>query len=388
LAPTVPSLRSVVIDCGIGSTVTPPSDSATASDTRPRDRTIDVLRGYFLFVMIVDHVHAFPSLFEVFTGRGRMWASAAEGFFLLSGFLIGRLRGADLRRNGFRVVWAKVLSRAFTLYVAGAVLTLVFTFSGRALGYEPRFTHGISHDPFLRVVWRALLLRYNYGLADMLSVYVVLLLLSPLCLFFLKRGWRVALATASVGAWVVGLLLPAPLYLTASYFCEISWQILFVSGIFLGYEWRVIQDSWRRLAPETRRRLFQALAVAAGLTLVMSWLDAYWKAFPAAFEGGFERAFHQPRLGPGRLLVSAIWITFLWMWVKRHEERVLRYAGPILEPLGRNSLYVYIVQSVVVYLFSVRNTVPFWEGTLLDIVVLAIIWSMVRWRVLFGIIPR
>ena len=375
------------IDCATGSPVASSPDLAPAA-TRPRDRTLDLLRGYFLVVIVVDHLHAFPSLFEVFTGRGRMWASAAEGFFLVSGFFVGRLRGEDARERGFTAVWAKILPRAFTLYASGVVLTLIFTFAGRAFGHEPGFTHGISHDPALRVVREAVLLRYTYGLADMLPVWAVLLLLSPVSLFFLLRGWPVALLTVSVGTWVVGLLSPQPLCLTASYFSEISWQLLFVVGIMLGYDWAGLQDGWHRLAPKTRLWLCRGLALAAGVTLVLSWLDAYAGAFPATLEPTLERAFHQVRLGPGRLAVSLTWIAFLWMWVKRHEERVLRWAGPFLEPLGRNSLYVYIVHSLLCFLCSVREAVPLWKGTLLDASVLVVIWMMVRFRVLFGLIPR
>src|SRR5262245_56218398 len=55
---------------------------------RQRDRALDLLRGYLLCVILVDHIHWFPSLFEPLTGCGQLWASAAEGFLLISGFLV------------------------------------------------------------------------------------------------------------------------------------------------------------------------------------------------------------------------------------------------------------------------------------------------------------
>ena len=39
---------------------------------------LDLLRGYFLFVMIIDHLGRFPGLFDLLTGRDKMWVSAAE----------------------------------------------------------------------------------------------------------------------------------------------------------------------------------------------------------------------------------------------------------------------------------------------------------------------
>lgn len=46
-----------------------------------RIHTIDILRGFFMFMIIVDHLELFPNGFDFLTGRGLLWMSAAEGFF-------------------------------------------------------------------------------------------------------------------------------------------------------------------------------------------------------------------------------------------------------------------------------------------------------------------
>jgi OpgC protein len=50
-----------------------------------RDLRIDLLRGFCVFVMIVDHVGGESSWLYVLTGGNRFMVSAAEGFVLLSG---------------------------------------------------------------------------------------------------------------------------------------------------------------------------------------------------------------------------------------------------------------------------------------------------------------
>ena len=59
--------------------------------------TIDIIRGYFLFVIIIDHLARFFGFFDLFTGGGRQWVSAAEGFFFISGMMIGLVRAKKLK---------------------------------------------------------------------------------------------------------------------------------------------------------------------------------------------------------------------------------------------------------------------------------------------------
>ena len=56
-----------------------------------RDLRIDLLRGYFVLAMIIDHVLGVSPLWLI-TGGNRFFTSAAEGFILTSGLMaeIGR----------------------------------------------------------------------------------------------------------------------------------------------------------------------------------------------------------------------------------------------------------------------------------------------------------
>ena len=64
-----------------------------------RDLRIDLLRGFFVFAMIVDHVRGASPLY-LLTGGNRFFVSAAEGFILLSGLMAGLIYRRRGRRDG------------------------------------------------------------------------------------------------------------------------------------------------------------------------------------------------------------------------------------------------------------------------------------------------
>src|SRR6185503_17918450 len=91
-----------------------------------RDLRIDLLRGFCVFVMIVDHVGGESSWLYLVTGGNHFFVSAAEGFVLLSGISMGMVHSSTIRRDGVRVMLGKVASRARFLYALTVALTLSF----------------------------------------------------------------------------------------------------------------------------------------------------------------------------------------------------------------------------------------------------------------------
>ena len=101
-----------------------------------RIHAFDVLRGWCLVVISSDHLGRFPSVFDPFTGRGLLWVSAAEGFFFISGALVGIVRGRSMKRSGLQAAAGELWRRARKLYIASVILTLTFTGLGYWLGLE------------------------------------------------------------------------------------------------------------------------------------------------------------------------------------------------------------------------------------------------------------
>ncbi len=89
----------------------------------PRFVSIDLLRGFFLVVIIIDHLGRFPSGFELLTGRGELWITAAEGFFFISGMMVGVTRVAKIKARGFKAIWQSLWRRSAVLYAWSVGLT-------------------------------------------------------------------------------------------------------------------------------------------------------------------------------------------------------------------------------------------------------------------------
>src|SRR5713226_7817650 len=99
----------------------------TADVVSKRDLRVDLLRGFCIFAMVVDHFGGDSWLYAI-TGGNRFYVSAAEGFIFISGFVMGQAYRTKRDRAGLSAAMTEALRRARTLYVATVVLTLIFSF--------------------------------------------------------------------------------------------------------------------------------------------------------------------------------------------------------------------------------------------------------------------
>ena len=103
-----------------------PAPSAVARGARrPRIAAFDLLRGFFLFVIITNHLHFEPNLVELVTGRGALPASAAEGFYLVSGIMVGYVHLPSAIREGLGRVSVRIWKRTLVIYAAAVLLVLM-----------------------------------------------------------------------------------------------------------------------------------------------------------------------------------------------------------------------------------------------------------------------
>src|ERR1700712_5266558 len=79
-----------------------------------RDPRLDLLRGFCVFAMIVDHIGGTSWLYTI-TGGNRGPVTAAEGFVFLSGLVLGIVSCQRLLRDGFQAAVRSTLARAWTL---------------------------------------------------------------------------------------------------------------------------------------------------------------------------------------------------------------------------------------------------------------------------------
>ncbi|MET0979645.1 MAG: OpgC domain-containing protein, partial [Candidatus Saccharimonadales bacterium] len=208
--------------------------------------TFDLLRGYFLVAIILDHLAFYPNGLDWWTGRGILYVSAAEGFFLISGIVLGIVRGSKLADKPFAIVAKLLLKRALQLYITAIVLMLLFTFVGWLFLDNPGLKAGIRlpTENLGRILWGALTFEYIYGWADYLRMYALFILASPIAMWLLRRKlWYVVLA---ISIFVWSQFHNSPLE-TAELSQVFSWQLIFFSGLIIGFHWQNITDWWNSL---------------------------------------------------------------------------------------------------------------------------------------------
>lgn len=354
---------------------------------RARILTLDLLRGYFLLVVLIDHARFFPSIFELGTGRGEMWASAAEGFFIISGLLVGYVYGPRMVRSVLSTA-KRMWKRAFLLYALTVLLTFLFVWWGNASDVA-RVKEGLWTQPALgEFLYKTLTLQYYYGWADFLPYYALFMAWAPIALYAIIRGKAWAVLAISGFIW---------LFRGGSF--ELSWQLLFMGSMVAGWYLPAIEAKVRALAPAVQNRLRTGLyavaitlAVASVLTIrvgeVMVHEYAGFAALPLALQNVFlwldgARDVMTPlivkwTLEPVRLITALVWFTALYIWVRQHEAAINRLSRGFFRVLGERSLVVYVVHSIVIFalLLIIPGDHGFWLNNLLTAAVVALVYSL------------
>ena len=342
---------------GLGQTITLPPGGRTGSALRPsyiaangRDLRLDLLRGFLVTAMIVNHLPGESPLYFL-TGGNRFFTSAAEGFVLLSGLMAGLVYRRAIQRHGLAAGLIKVLKRAATLYALTVTVTLLFTVFSEAAGLPWAMDVDLS-NPVAFVV-SVLTLHQTYYLIDVLVLYTILFLASPVAFILLHRGKTWLLLAGSALLYILYQLAPNALVLPwpieGNHLFEVAaWQMLFVAGLALGYHQARIPTLGHR---GTRFALTASGAAMAGLVLLFALLAlAAARAHdPGAASTGLQRArlwldeyaFSKVDLRPGRLIAAVIVFSFLFLLVTRFWSEIRRAAGGVLIPLGQHALYAF-----------------------------------------------
>ena len=203
-----------------------------------------------LVLMTVTHV---PTRFVSPLGQPFGYVSAAEGFVLLSAFMAGWIYTQRQMKSGAAEMRTAFLKRVLKIYLAQAALLFFLFFAVAMIGLvvqQDAVTNLVSfflQQPVAAFVG-ALLLVYNPPLLDILPMYILFMLASPLALVHgARHGWR-GLLGGSVALWLAAQFglsralydavvqltgLPIPLQETGA-FNILAWQLLWMLGLWMG----------------------------------------------------------------------------------------------------------------------------------------------------------
>jgi hypothetical protein len=254
--------------------------------TSSRDLRLDFFRGLALIFIFVDHIP--ENILSYFTIQAVEFFDAAEVFIFISGYTAALVYGQTLLSQGALYATARVLGRAWQLYVAHIFLFVMFTaevsytvttFNNPMYNDEMR-VGDFLYEPHVAIV-KALLLEFQPTFLDILPLYILLLLIFPVVLLGLRSRPLIVL----VPSFLLYLLVQAtdlsvPAYPEGHvwYFNPLAWQFLFIAGAALGLPWRH-EQRWSRWARPVLP--LAVIVVAAGLIIKLSWTThGIWDPFP------------------------------------------------------------------------------------------------------------
>jgi hypothetical protein len=324
-----------------------------------RDLTLDSLRGILLIVMTIDHL---AIALHQYTIHALGFITAAEGFIFLSGFVAGTVY-SRIQTQSVQRLWASALQRVGTIYlfhmiVFSLIMLLGLTSTPLMLAWRetmPYFINPLLLQHPLQALGLGSILLYQPAFLDILPLYCVFLLITPLLLSAFQKGLARQVFTGSLllwGAAQFGLLAVGnqilknffPINLGA--FDILAWQVLFISGLYWGF---------RRYHRTQEQRHFQsrpgylAVAVTTVVVLFMLRQQGFGQSIASSLNGWwlFEPLTGKEHLGLIRVLNFAA-LSYVIASVYGSFGRLITWRW--FSTLGQHSLQVYAFHVLLLFL--------------------------------------
>ena len=246
-----------------------------------RDLRLDLFRGLALWLIFLDHIPS--NAVSWITIRNYGFSDATEIFVFISGYTAAFVYGRAMQGSGFIVASARVLKRAWQIYVAHVFLFAIYLAEIAYVAHSfdnPLYSEEMGVLDFLKnpdiTIIQALLLKFKPVNMDVLPLYIVLLLGFAPALWMLLRAPSFALLGSAVLyalTWRFDWNIPAYPH-GVWVFNPFAWQLLFVFG------------AWCALGGAKKLARFIHSPVLAGLAVVY-----------LLFAFGIAMTWYFPRLG-------------------------------------------------------------------------------------------
>jgi hypothetical protein len=227
-----------------------------------RDWRVDALRGYFLVIMTLTHLPPHP--LERFTSYTFGFASAPDGFVFLSGLMSAWVYLRVRNKQGQPAMEARALRRTRDIYLVHIFL-LSASILGAVLLKQASFQAAHPVQAFLG----GSLLLYRPTFCDILPMYCIFLLFTPIVLDQMMRGraWLAGVISTALwltARWGIGDAAHLVPWIDVGAFNILAWQAYFVAGLYLGQRQLHAGDG-----AVPRSRVLLALCIT--LSLFFSW---------------------------------------------------------------------------------------------------------------------
>jgi hypothetical protein len=319
---------------------------------------VDFWRGFALITIFIDHI---PGLFySKYTLINYSIADAADLFVFLAGWSIRLMADGGGRRMPTRDVMMRLFARALELYAAQVLITMlaiaVLAFTAIELSnpllLQWHNAAAVFDDPVPTHIGLAVL-THQLGYFDILPLYVVLMVMAP---FFalIDRTAPAWLLPASLALYVCVLAfrLTLPTWPVAGtwFFNPLAWQVVLVLGFAMARADDGIGAFVRRHIV-TLRILAVPLVILGVLVAWFGWWpDPTTMPEPKLFFIADKTYVTPIRLVQLLCLVAVFSLAFRYIRWAAEAPYLGRAVAPLvgmLAMLGRNSLYVFCVGSLL-----------------------------------------
>jgi hypothetical protein len=318
----------------------PPGQVSTERDLR-----LDLFRGIALWLIFLDHIPS--NAVSWITIRNYGFSDATEIFVFISGFTAAFVYGRAMRQSGFLVSGARILRRAWQIYIAHVFLFAIYLaeIAYVAQSFDnPLYTEEMGIKNFLEnpdvTILQALLLKFKPVNMDVLPLYIVLLLTFPPMLWLLLRtpsGALVVSAGLYAVTWYFGWNLPG--WPTGVWvFNPFAWQLLFTLGAWCALGGAQRLNRWTH-SPVTRGLAVVYLVLA--FAIAMTWYFPRLGVFMPKALGEIIYPIDKTNLDVLRILhFLALAVVVLWFVPRDWPMLKSRICWPAIV-CGQHSLEVF-----------------------------------------------
>ncbi|CAN5368343.1 hypothetical protein BH10PAT4_BH10PAT4_3250 [soil metagenome] len=355
----------------------------TSEKVSTRLVALDYLRGFFIVVIIIDHLARWPSVLAFISGKALLWVTAAEGFVIISGLLVGYVRGYKNKSLSMKEVSKKLISRGLLLYVWSIIATVAYT---AIIWYIPLMggAPGIMIDKgeWFELLANTFTLNYTYVWVHFLAFYALFLVASPIAIWLLRSSKAWLVVALSLLLLVVGW---------QTHIDALQWQALFFIPSVAGYYLEPIKSKWQSLSKHTKNMLVRAAWGLTAITIVLSVVSTFYSSsFTDIADTINDGLFAKDTISIWRLMLAFMWFIGFVLLFQRFEKWIGKFFGWLLLPIGTRSLTAYILHGIAIVLISyftiaVDNILV---NTLLGIIAILIVWAILRIPLINKIIPR
>lgn len=369
--------------------------------SQPKARRIfelDLIRGFFIIVIILDHLQFWPSPFLYITGEGRLWVSAAEGFFIISGLLIGYLRAYKEANKPLIPIAKKLWKRAAMLWMWSIIitfvvisLTILLPGDGSMLPALPSTEYVMSLPEY---IWAVISQQTVSSWIYFLRMYAIVLAITPLFLWLLRKG-----------QWLLVVLLILTGFVSATVFNlgdpTLQWQLLFFGAALIGWKFEAIL-AWFAARPKLRYGFMMTLMAATLATMTLSFFFVHgWKVVEApqgfmdreqyvAIRGVIDPIFTVVPLTIWRVMLAFVWFGGLLSLFHVIKRPLMASFGWLLMEFGQYSLTAYCLQALL--LGFVVSYIPVSESMVTNFIISSLVilgfWIIMKIPLVKRILPQ